>query len=268
VAGGVDDPRDRTSLIPTGAMISENLSALDLLPPWTYELAKEASRQRWYRDARNRDAAWAATPCVPSEVATLSTGELRSRLLALGIDAAPDRFFALVNETVSPWSISERWLSRPSLSRPEQDFVGLAAWELWQRPLCRHQIRLRPHDEQLDDWAYAVMPECNQDNPLAACDFGLRAWRQLVTRFSSETSTTEAADLLWAGSLPFANFVPALARRLRVACSTEPRFGPVARAVIEDALAQFHEEDDDFVGSLKSELTLLSRGAAGRRFGG
>lgn len=231
--GGVDDPRDVGRLLPLGDAIS-----MTYVPPRPYELAQMVERQRSVRD-RKRDAVWSSTPCTPSEVSALSTGQIRSRLasLGIGIDATPVAFASLVQETVSPWAISARWLRGRELPAPERDFVALAAWELWQR------TSPRPDDEKLDEVIHCVLPESDRGDRAGACMLGLRAWQQLRVRWSPETTTGDAADELWAGSVPIANVLPALSRRLHEESRNVPPLRPVVFTVVDHALGQFRDDD-------------------------
>ena len=73
----------------------------------------------------------------------------RDAARALRGGLAPDEFEALARGRGSAWSISQTWLASPTVvcTGVEEDFLGLAACELWKRLLPQ-----RPSIEMLDDW--------------------------------------------------------------------------------------------------------------------
>ena len=72
---------------------------------------------------------------TPGKVRAMETDAIVTRLRELGIDGGCAGFMPLSEGHTAAWSIGERWLA--GLQRPpdmlDEDFVCLAACELWKR---------------------------------------------------------------------------------------------------------------------------------------
>src|SRR6266404_3682444 len=130
-----------------------------------------------------------------STLAAMPTGEIETRLSLIGVlwyDRA--EFMELTKTRQSAWAIAEEW-GRPlvGLSLADQDFLGLAACELWRRLSTDH-----PSLEMLDDWlceGYAFVAEKKRAEALAAW---WRVWETLRPCLAPHmTNLNEAGERLF-----------------------------------------------------------------------
>lgn len=137
------------------------------LAPWA--LACWAESDELFQQARARDPEWSALPAVPGEVEVLGDAELKERLAELGVDPSLDAFLALAQAATergepSGWAIAAEWRKGRTLSRPERDFLGIAACVLWERWFSDVPSREMLEDEIEE--GYTLRDEGRRDDAL------------------------------------------------------------------------------------------------------
>ena len=131
------------------------------------------------------------------KVASMSTAQIEDQLRAFGVVHSRRRFVELSSSTSSAWSISEDWLAADPINcrGKEEDFLGLAACELWKR------YGIEPASvEMIDDWmqeGYALLERNKGDE---ACDVWWRVWCALRPRFGSDMTTMNDVFAVFQGT--------------------------------------------------------------------
>jgi hypothetical protein len=175
-----------------------------------------------------------------AKVATLSTEELETRVRALGVRHSRESFAKLSAGLASAWSIADAWGARDGLrlASDDEDWLGLAACELWKRYLPD-----RPSMEMLDDWmqeGYAL----NRQNRFAeACDIWWKVWSVLRTRFDSSIRRMPDADSVFRGLQSVFNWSQDFVTALNNAAIKDRRYAETGRTYVQEWLAQFTAED-------------------------
>ena len=110
---------------------------------------------------------------TPRKVAALSTEDLLAQLRPLAVDASREAYLALAEGQTSAWAISAHWrvAIAGQLSRHADDFLGLAACELWKR-YCPE----RPSLEMLDDRMQEGYRLAHEGQGTRACEI----WRDVL----------------------------------------------------------------------------------------
>jgi len=113
--------------------------------PWSlhcqpYVLAKIFEKSEVFAQMRRTNPQKASLLWTPGRVAVLDTTAIVEGLTRFGIDGRPENVRALAAGRTSAWSIARVWYAKIEarnvrLSRYDEDFVGLAACELWKRYL-------------------------------------------------------------------------------------------------------------------------------------
>lgn len=246
---------------PNGALVLEppSLGALtqrvggSLTP---YVFAKEVEESEAFASLQQTDPARAARLWTPSRVAALGTDEILARLRELGIEMSRERFVSLAADRTSAWTISEPWRATANtpwkaLSREDDDFLGLAACELWKR-YCPD----RPSQEMLDDWMQAGY-HLASDDEAAACERWMATWDVIRARLRPEMRTCDQATAVFHGTQSLFNWVQDLALALLNAAHDEPRFAGLGVRLCRQVLDQFPDEDEDFHLGLRGDLGEL-----------
>ena len=191
---------------------------------------------------------------TPRKVANLSNVEIGKRLTQLGIDPSPEKFLPLTKGRTSAWGISDLWLRQlgPELNRDDDDFLGLAACELWKR-YCAE----RPSVEMLDDWmqdGYQLdMKGCAGE----ACDIWLRVWNTLLLRFTPQMRTLDDATPVFQGTQCLSNWVQDFSMALHNASLRDPRFAEAGICSMREVLGQFPDENDDLRMNFSCDIATL-----------
>lgn len=222
-----------------------------------YAFAKEVEESEAFQELEDAEPARAARLWTPSRVAALGTVEILARLRELGIEMSRERFVPLTADRTSAWPISEQWRAAAitpwkGLSREDDDFLGLAACELWKR-YCAD----RPSLEMLDDWMQEGYELANGDDEAAACERWIATWDVIRARLRPEMRTCDAAKGVFHGTQSLFNWVQDLVLALMNAAHDEPRFADLGVRVCREVLDQFPDEDEDFHLGLRGDLGEL-----------
>ena len=203
---------------------------------------------------------------TPRKVAALGTEELLAQLRPLNVDASREAYLALAADQTSAWVISEHWRAAVTgrLSRHADDFLGLAACELWKR-YCPE----RPSLEMLDDWMQTGYRLAREGQGARACEIWWDVWRTIRARLRPEMNTTRRAAVVFDGSQCLFNWVQDFAPELHNAALAERRYAGIGVQLCEEVLAHFPGEDDRFLENFRADLGefhfLAGAPAAGER---
>ncbi len=126
----------------------------------------------------------------PKKVAALSTENIEARVQDIGVPYVRAEFMRFTQEFRSGWDLSAVWRDRfPNLDRMADDFLGLAACELWKR-LCPE----RPSLEMIDDWMQDGYDLVGHHKPEEALETWMRAWGALRPWFTPDMRRVSEAD--------------------------------------------------------------------------
>ncbi|MFO1432686.1 MAG: SEC-C metal-binding domain-containing protein [Candidatus Competibacteraceae bacterium] len=188
---------------------------------------------------------------TPRKVAALGTETILAQLRALAVDVSREDYLALAAGQTSAWAISQHWreaIAKP-LSRHADDFLGLAACELWKR-YCPD----RPSIEMLDDQMQQGYRLVREGQGTRTCELWWAIWQTICSRLRPEMSTTWQAAAVFDGSQCLFNWVQDFAIELHNAALAEPRYAKIGVQLCEDVLAHFSGEDDLFLKNFCADL--------------
>lgn len=223
--------------------------AVAAIPP--YARAKMVEQSGYFGELRQRDPAKASRICTPGRVVALATNELVRRLRRLGIDPSRKTFRSLAANQTSAWALSDLWRAQGGLrlSRHDDDFVGLAACELWKR-YCPE----RPSVEMLDDWMQEGYQLSMGGHGADACDRWSDVWAILRPRLQPQMRTTDSAESVFDGTQCLFNWVQDYALELHNAALVDTRYAEAGVGLCQDVLAQFPDEEEIFVTVFRADL--------------
>ncbi|MDZ4199127.1 MAG: SEC-C metal-binding domain-containing protein [Kiritimatiellia bacterium] len=189
-----------------------------------------------------------------AKMARLSTDEMVSRLAALEIDASRDAFLRLVGDRTSAWGIGDDWVEglekQPGMN--EEDFICLAACELWKR-YCPEV----PSLEMLDDWVAEGYDLLESYQEVKAIGVWLRVWDTVRDRLQPDMTTFEAADTVFKCTQCFSNWIQDFVMTVRNAAITEPLSVNTGIRVLHEMLSRFTDEDANALASFRCDLGHL-----------
>ncbi len=189
-----------------------------------------------------------------AKVARLETAEIVSRLEQLGIDGQPSAFVVLTGGRASAWSIGKTWMDGLSVppGKGDEDFVCLAACELWKR-YCPE----RPSMEMLDDWVSDGYELTDERMSVEAIKVWLRVWEHLRPRIEPHMTTFDAVDPIFQISQFFGNWIQDFTMEIHNAAIDDPKYAEIGIRVIREVLDQFVDENLNTVLNFRCELGSL-----------
>jgi hypothetical protein len=251
------DRNERTSIAMTtpasaGNGVGTVAHAPDPLPP--YVMAKVFEKSEQFAEMRRREPARARLFWTPSRVAALETEELVARLGKLGVCASRDAYLELARNGTSAWVLSNDWRRELGnrLSRHEDDFIGLAACELWKR-YCPE----RPSVEMLDDWMQEGYELMMSQHEAQACDRWSEVWEIIRSRLQPEMRTCDSAAAVFNGNQLIFNWVQDFALELHNAALDDSRYAQIGVRLCQDVLRQFADESELFRLNFRADLGEL-----------
>ena len=209
------------------------------LPPYSLAKLVEKADLSGFTTAQRREmeevkkASWTL-----EKIAAMSTEQLEKQLRNYGVPYSREDFLKESQDFFSAWQLSETWFSRGNLSCRglEEDFVGLAACELWKRLLPE-----RPSMEMVDDWLEQGCQVVTQDK-CQACDSWWQAWRALYPRFSPQMRTMQSTEAMFQGTYLLFNWCQDFEMWLSNATLWDRRFAAMGEQYCREWLGQFTEE--------------------------
>ncbi len=188
---------------------------------------------------------------TPRKLAALNTPAILARLRKLDVEASPEAYLALAEGKDSAWEIADQWLEtiNEPLSRYDEDFLGLAACELWKRYCPEH-----PSIEMLDDAMQEGYQLSMQGERARACDCWWPVWQTIRSRLHPKMRTTKSAAVVFDGTQSLFNWVQDFALELHNAAVADRRYAETGVRLCQEVLAQFRDEDELFVLNFRADL--------------
>lgn len=174
-----------------------------------------------------------------AKVASMATDAIEAQLHRYGVTYARASFIDIARPRTSAWFIAEDWLQgdRVTCRGKDQDFLGLAACELWKRLLPDH-----PSIEMLDDRMQEGYDLVEQKRISDACDLWWNIWCTLRSRFSADMTTMEDASAVFVGTQSIFNWSQDLELHLSNAAFHDRRYAEIGRQYCHEWRAQFTDE--------------------------
>ena len=216
-----------------------------------YEIAKLFENSEQFARMKRLEPEKARLFWTPQKVAALSTETILAKLRALDIDASREAYLTLAGNRTSAWTISDRWradITKP-LSRYDQDFLGLAACELWKRYCPEH-----PSIEMLDDQMQEGYRLASERQRAKACETWWEVWQTIRSRLRPEMNTTKRVAPVFTGGQFLFNWVQDFALELSNAALKERRYAAIGIQLCKEVLAHFPGEDELFQINFRSDL--------------
>jgi hypothetical protein len=217
-----------------------------------YLVAKLFEESEHFARMQRREPMRARQFCTPRKVAALSTEEIVDRLRKLGVDATRGTYLAQAKGRTSAWTLSEPWreasLTKP-LSRYDDDFLGLAACELWRR-YCPE----RPSIEMLDDEMQAGYRRSMEGEGARACAHWARVWKTIRERLRPEMRTIHDAVAVFSGTQSLYNWIQDYLIELRNVAVDQRSYTETGVRLCEEVLAQFPDQDELFLINFRGDM--------------
>jgi hypothetical protein len=199
---------------------------------------------------RDGDPEQAARFWTPGRLTGMPTEAIVDRLQSMGVDGQRTTFVARAATGTSAWALGDAWRSElppAGVDRFAEDFLGLAACELWKR-----YLPTRPSTEMLDDWMQEGYGLEAQGRFEEACDRWQAVWDVLRGRFAPAMRTCGAAEIVFDGTQMLGNWVQDVSMALQNVAD-EPRYAKLGVRFCEDVLRQFRDEDALFTANLRMD---------------
>ncbi|MBI3049213.1 MAG: hypothetical protein HYY76_12980 [Acidobacteria bacterium] len=231
-------PRSRSARV--AALLNEQIGSNTLTPYTVVKFAEDPRSAGDNAPLRRRIEQIVGHGWTIARVAAMSTDAIETQLRACGVDYSRERFVRAANGRTSAWSIGEEWLARRTnrSGRPDEDFFGLAACELWKRHLSD-----RPSVEMLDDRMQEGYTFVAQRRSAEACDIWWNVWTVLKPRFSPEMTVMAATDSVFSRMQSLFNWSQDFELELGNAALDDLRFAALGAEYCRQWLAQFRDEE-------------------------
>jgi hypothetical protein len=228
-------------------------AGLNIHPYALVKMVTNPSPDLWSRLSK-RDVAALKDKWSIAKVASFETPEIVWRLEQLGIDAHPPTFVGLTAGRSSAWSIGRAWVDGTSvpLDQDEDDFICLAACELWKR-YCPE----RPSMEMVDDWVTEGYDLSGAGEEDEAADVWWRAWAHVRSTLQPHMTTLEAADPVFKVSQFFGNWIGDFTMTLGNAALRDRKYAAMGIQVLREVLHQFVDEELNTVLNFRCESGRL-----------
>jgi hypothetical protein len=177
------------------------------------------------------------------------------RLRKLGVDATRGAYLAQAEGRTSAWALSEPWREasrRKPLSRYDDDFLGLAACELWRR-YCPE----RPSIEMLDDEMQAGYQRSMDGESAQACAHWARVWETIRERRRPEMRTLDDAAAVFSGTQALYNWIQDYLIELQSIAVDQRCYAETGVRLCEEVLAQFPDQSELFLINLRGDMGEL-----------
>jgi hypothetical protein len=220
--------------------------------PQVAKLFEESER---FARMQRREPERARQFCTPGAVAALSTEEIVGRLRKLGVDTTRGAYRALAEGRTSAWALSESWREasrRKQLSRYDDDFLGLAACELWRR-YCPE----RPSIEMLDDEMQAGYRRSMDGEGALACAHWTRVWEAISERLRPEMRTIDDAAAVFSGTQALYDWIQDYLIEIHNVAVDQRSYAETGVRLCEEVLAQFPDESELFLINCRSDMGEL-----------
>lgn len=169
----------------------------------------------------------------------LDTAQIVQQLSVFGIDAEKDAFIAFAQGEISAWNVAQLWLEDIEYMETgdDEDFVCLAACELWKRYLPE-----RPSMEMVDDWVQEGYDLEGAGKPEEACGQWQKVWARMLMLFSPEMTTFSDVSPVFNFSQCFMNWIQDYEICLDNLIASDESWLEIGIPFIEQAEKQFAKE--------------------------
>jgi hypothetical protein len=178
---------------------------------------------------------------TPDRLFHLRTREIEQHLRDAGLEMNRELFIEQAEGETSAWQLSRTWCRRV-LGREREpdtdDFLGLAACELWSRYLPQ-----RPSREMLGDWIEEGIRHIATGEKETASDIWWRVWDSLTRRITSSMTRPKQAESLVATELYLDDWLLAFADLLETMAFDSEGHAERGIAFCDQYLTLFHDED-------------------------
>jgi len=202
------------------------------------------SIQREQRTVDTSDGNYSADAWELSDVEALSTDEIVAKLSDHGIETNEAAFQSRIEDCNSATALSEQWETEYEIDVTgyDQDFIWMAAQELWER--WTPHI---PNTERIYDFVQEGRDLREEGNRPEACDQWLIAWEYIVNVTPDNTTTIEAADRQLPTFLSLEPFIRSLDSDLATVAEDEPAYHEKRLEFCREVVKQFPDADDEFL---------------------
>lgn len=184
----------------------------------------------------------------------MATEAIEEQLVSFGVNHTRERLVTLASGRNSAWTISKDWLEDESVkcSGKEEDFLGLAACELWRR-----LVPDRPSTEMLDDWMQEGYDLVEQGRTPDACNTWWKVWSALLPRFTPKMRTMRIVEDAFSGYQSVFNWSQDFEMHLGNAARQDLHFAAMGRKYCTEWMAQFPDEGDGMQVSFRRALAAF-----------
>lgn len=217
-----------------------------------YILAKSFERSDHFAEMKRSEPRRARLFWTPSRVAALETEAIVQRLARLGIMTTREDFEVFAESFTSAWSVSSVWRAKfrkLGLPRHDDDFLGLAACELWKR-YCPDT----PSVEMLDDWMQQGYRSMMDRDSERACDLWSTVWDVVRSRLEPAMRTCDQASSVFDGTQCLFDWIQDYCLELTNASVASPRYATDGIRLCEHVLRQFVDERPLFLRNFRTDL--------------
>jgi len=185
-----------------------------------------------------------------ARIAAMSTNEIQAQLREFGVDPDQNRFLTLSQTLVSAWELARLWFKQDPVTCQglDEDFVCLAACELWKRWLPE-----RPSLEMIDDWIDAGY-DVETSDVVSAAELWWKAWTGLKPLLQPQTNTMDAAQSVQGGYYDLHNWCHDFEMALHNAYLRDSRFIATGHRYCREWIEQFPAESSEMQVSFRRAL--------------
>jgi hypothetical protein len=212
-------------------------------------IAKIFEESEQFTQMKRAEPKRAAAFWTNSRLAAMSTDDILTKLADLGVETSPEAFIAASAPFHSAWDLSATWkaLGPRRIDRHDDDFLGMAATELWRR-FCSD----RPSFEMLDDEMQEGYRCSRLGDAVAACTLWQETWARLRLRLTPSMRTCDDAEYGFPGTQCLFNWLQDFRLELHNASIDDPAWAPRGIELCRAAIEQF--PDEQFVPSFRADV--------------
>lgn len=199
-------------------------------------------------DRASLDKRW--SPC---KFVALSTEEIEEGLRSRGVAYSREAFLAATLNRTSAWGISRAWGRLEGRDPMDfDDFVGLAACELWRR-FCPE----RPSLEMIDDWITDGYARIKEGRRLSGLECWMKAWEGLKPLLPPGTRNLAQIDRgIFVGRTQFlSNWARDFCLESANGSLSEPAGAPIGIRFLEGLMEALPDEAQDL--HFRNDLATL-----------
>ena len=179
-----------------------------------------------------------------SDLEDLSTDEIVEKLADHGIETDKETFRKRVETFNSATALSEQWEAEYEVNATgyDQDFIWMAALELWER--WAPEI---PNKERIYDFVQEGRDLRETGNRAEACEQWLTVWEYILAVIPDDSTTIEEADQTLPTFLSLKAFIRSLDSDLATVAENDPAYHEHRLEFCREVCDQFPDADDEFL---------------------